>query len=106
MIGRLILCLLVVAGGVWFLAWTIWNLRLPSWLTSRPDRYVPRHRSDGYEPVADDNGEDIADLFPQDVPRPGAFATRATASGRRPAAGPGHPCTNCGHPADGAVFAR
>jgi len=40
---RLILCAVIVAG--------------------RPERYRPRHRSDGYEPVADDNGEDIGDLF-------------------------------------------
>ena len=65
MILRLILCAVIVAGGVWFLAWTIWNLRLPSWLAGRPERYVPRHRAARWaeEVLADDNGEPLADLF-------------------------------------------
>src|SRR5260221_10694537 len=97
MIARFMLCLVIVAGGVWFLAWTIWNLRLPAWLAGRPERYVPRHRSDGYEPVADDNGEPLADLpwKPQDVSRPGEVRARGTGfrtSGSEAGTGPGHSC--------------
>ncbi len=95
---------MIVAGGVRFLPYTIWTLRLPAWLAGRPERYQPRHRNG----LADTDSRRLLPP-PEDVPRPGEVRTRGTGfrtSGSEAGTGPGHSCPICGTAADGPVCGR